>query len=395
MTNKIQILLCFILLQLITSCNESPEFQPQAVRVETSHPQYMTFRNTLRIQGNVEAENYANICARVDGNLDIMKVDKGDKVKKGQTLFQVDKENLEHEVKVSINNCNVEKMILEKAKLDYQIQKIKTESAREDYLRAKTLVKKHAVSESYYEDMLHDYSSSKSRLKLAKTNVKHSEISLERAENNLRIAQKKLADSKITASYPGVITKTFHETDEYVKKGDCVVRLEELDRLNVTAYINSEYYSQIRKNKTEANIYSLNGKKIVKTYITYKSPNIDTTTRNFEIELILPEQKKLVSGMLCNIEVILSEKKAYGVPEDAVIMRSGGKTSIFIAKKSKAVEKNVRTGLIYRGYIELTGKIKPNINVITKGQAFLNDGTRIKVMNKQNNKHEKTDNVSK
>ncbi len=115
--------------------------------------------------------------------------------------------------------------------------------------------------------------------------------------------------------------------------------------------------------------------------ISYRSPSIDPTSRTFEIKIDLPKNKHLASGMLCSIDLIFIEKMAYGVPTEAIMTRTGNRSIIFLPKQGKADALDIQCGIIDNDYTEIKNIADKNISVIIKGQAFLDTGTPIRIVN--------------
>ena len=59
------------------------------VKVRTDQPHPMHFRKQIRVQGTIEAYIFADVAARVGGNMEL-KVDDGDPIEKGQVLFVIE-----------------------------------------------------------------------------------------------------------------------------------------------------------------------------------------------------------------------------------------------------------------------------------------------------------------
>ena len=78
------------------------------IAVRTVKVEKRTFEDRIQVQGTLQAKNFANVAARVEGNLVEIAVDKGDKVEAGKTkLFEVDKENRERAVETARQNVAV------------------------------------------------------------------------------------------------------------------------------------------------------------------------------------------------------------------------------------------------------------------------------------------------
>ena len=67
------------------------EAAERVVKVVVMQPVKMEFVQKIRVQGNVETKAKAEVSSRISGTLDLMKADEGQRVRKGDILFQVDR----------------------------------------------------------------------------------------------------------------------------------------------------------------------------------------------------------------------------------------------------------------------------------------------------------------
>ena len=77
--------------------------EEKVVSVRIAKVSKRRFEDRINVQGTLEAKNYANVAARVDGNLVEIAVDRGDAVECGKTkLFETDKENRARAVALAV-----------------------------------------------------------------------------------------------------------------------------------------------------------------------------------------------------------------------------------------------------------------------------------------------------
>jgi hypothetical protein len=123
-----------------------------------------------------------------------------------------------------------------------------------------------------------------------------------------------------------------------------------------------------------------NGKLISKAKLNYKACSVDPLSRTFEIRAQLPAGAKVTSGTLCDIDLILVDRSGYGLPQNAVMFRKGGKYIAYIAEAGKANEVPIYPGFTTKGYTEIlnSDQLKNKIFIVT-GQYFVNDGSQIEI----------------
>jgi len=375
-------LLILILVFNLIGCGQKKEIEKvkqSTVKVVTSKLIPKLFQEKVRVLGNVEPKEYAMICARVGGVLDSIDIKEGDKVKKRQLLFQTDKINLENLLEISKENLNVVQASINEANANLAKNTAAYEKAVLDYERYKRLFKiDKAITKDAFERVESTWKQLKAGIKHANALVELTKAQARQAESSLKIAKKQLRDSQIKAPFDGVITHKYMENNEFAKLGQAVIRIENANNLELSMLLSSEYYEQVIENQTIVNIYSLKGKLLEKSKITYRSPFIEKTNRTFQIKVDLNSKDTFISGMLCSVEIVLTESKGFGIRKDAVLRRSQGESFIFIVKDEKAQLIEVKTGIIDNDLIELKNvNDLLNVQIVIQGQAFLNDGTPI------------------
>ncbi len=346
------------------------------IKVETMLPVKMKFKNEIKFQGNIEAVQYANVCARVDGTIDKLLFKEGDVIAKCATLFQSDKVNLENKVEIAKQNLSVTKSVLRRAVVSMAITKVKLDKVTIDLTRAKKLIESNIMSKDSYEKTELFYKQVQAEIELNKANLKHSQVLVEQSESLYKIALKELEDSIVKAPFDGVVVKKNKEYGEYAKLGESVLYIENPNELEVSLLIASEYYSMIIVNQTKSEIFNLNNNSLCNAVVTYRSPTIDPLTRTFEVKISLKKSAQLATGMICNVSLIFNEKEEYGVPTNSVILRTNNKHIVFSEDKGKAKEVEVSPGLRSGEYTELIDFNKA-LPVVIKGQAFLNNGVAV------------------
>ncbi len=377
-----QLLLTSLSLMLFLSgCREkeASESNAQPLKVQTAQLEKRLFSRKICAHATIQPIDRAAIAAKVNGTIDVLNVREGHKVKKDDILFQTDRKNLENQLLVARQNLRVSEATVRTSEDDVTIAQTTLDKATYDYKRMQTLLQSNAVSQTAFEQAEADWKRATASYNRALTVLSYNQVKVEQAKTILDITEKNLADSIIRAPYDGVITKKSHDLGEYVSAGMEILEIECQSALEASSLISSLYYPLVSMD-TNVLLYS-GGKKLCQVKLSYISPSIDPMSRTFEIKMNLPRQENLISGSLCDAEIILESRNNDGISSNAVIARSGGKNSVFVAENGKAVEIPVRIGLTTDNYTEilnaeaLTGK-----KIVVAGQYFLNDGTPVEII---------------
>ena len=149
--------------------------------------------------------------------------------------------------------------------------------------------------------------------------------------------------------------------------------------LNLFTEVVKQDYDQVEVGKTPA-IFSLDGKEMGRAVVTYKAPSIDPESRTFKFKVLVPKESKLVSGTLCDLTLILTEKEAYGLPADALLLRANDRYIAYaIDGEKRAKSFNIVRGIVDGKYCEVQNATELlNERFVVTGQTFVNNGTLLR-----------------
>jgi RND family efflux transporter MFP subunit len=350
-----------------------------SIKVEVSSLVHRNFQARLRVQGVLQATERASIAARVPGIIYSLKVDDGVRVTKGQTLFQIDKENLENQLLLARKDLEVATDMRKTVQADLEIARTKHEKALLDFKRAERLYNTQAISKTNFESAEVEFKNAASYVNKAIAVLDYTETQIQQKQAALDIAKKNLADSIITAPFSGTVTSKLKEEKEFVAVGTPVLKLENPNQLELSSFLSAVYYEKL-KIGTPIEIF-LNGKLIAKAKLDYKACFVDPLSRTFEIRAKLPEGTAATTGTLCDIDLIIEDRDGYGLPQNAIMFKKGGKYDAFIVEQGKAKEIPVSPGITTDGYTEILNSDQlQDKSFIVTGQYFVNDGTPIEIV---------------
>ena len=211
----------------------------------------------------------------------------------------------------------------------------------------------------------------------ARAAISNAEAQLKQAQSNLAIAVKNLNDSTITAPFDCVVSEKFVEENEFVSVGTEILKLENHNALEVVCFISSVYYNQILPGKTAVDFTDKSGKVFCRSRIVYKAPGIDPESRTFKIKIAVPAEAELVSGMLCELNIILAERESYGLPESAVLLRAQERMIAFtVDENNRARSVEIKRGIVDNGFAEIiNGSELADKRFVITGQTFINNGS--------------------
>lgn len=178
-----------------------------------------TIEDIVTAQGTLEPRDYVDVGAQVSGQLKKLYVDRGDQVKEGDLLAEIDPQSYESQVQADEANI---------AALKAQLEQQKAQAAYDalQLARAEKLVKTKAVSEQDLEekDKIH---------KVSQAAVAAIEAQIKQAEANLETHKIDLGYTKIYAPMSGIVSEKNAEEGETLNAKQTTPTIVQIANLSV------------------------------------------------------------------------------------------------------------------------------------------------------------------
>ncbi|MBO7683416.1 MAG: efflux RND transporter periplasmic adaptor subunit [Kiritimatiellae bacterium] len=340
---------------------ERAETRP-LVRVGAAR-QNVTFVDALRVQGSVRAKDAAGVSARIPGTIDAVFVDEGARVKKGDALFQVDRQNLENAVRAAKDDLAMAKAKL--AQAEATVGKAKMDAERMARLFEGSAVTKDSLEKAQVA------------AKSAAAAFEAAQATVTKAETGLAVAEKNLSDSCVRSPYNAIVTRKRQNVGDYVGPGVRVFDIENPSVYEISFSLNAAHYARVKPGETTVRLDKpLAGTRDIP--LSYRSPTVNAVTRTFEVRAQLPRTEDVAAGMLLDGEIVFASHTGQGVPSSAVADR-GGSDAVFAVENGKAVRIAVETGLETDGWREIVSPaLCPGKKIILEGMLLVNEGDEVR-----------------
>ena len=301
------------------------------------------FAGYLEVQGRVDFDQNATVGARAAGTLTSVRVQRGDRVRKGQVLATVDA-----------------------GVLDANIAEVRTRAdlARTIYEKQASLWKQQIGTEVQYLQAKNDYQA---------------------LQRNLASLGQQKALYNVVAPYAGVVDDVMLKLGETVSPGAAVVQLNSGQGGKVLAEISEAYAGSIKAgDKALVTLPDLGGEELVSTVRTV-SRTISAASRTFTAELRLPgnQAARLRPNMVATVRIQnYGSSNATVLPVDLIQHDEENAYVLVVARqagKPVAAKRVIKTGQTYNGKQEVTSGLKPGDEVISAGYQNLNEGQVLKI----------------
>ncbi len=278
-----------------------------------------SIKQTRQFLGRVVSDRTVNLSTRYSGYIEKVFVSENDKVKKGQTVFIVDKKPVEKEIsnlKLSIDVLESQLSALLSQK---EASKVSYETAKKIYLRDKKLYQKKGISKERLEISYSNYKKAEAQYQNILAKIKEVNSKIKQIKNKIKIKQIQLSYLDVKSPVDGIVSKVFLKEGNLALPGKPVVQIQTTENYKILVDFPPEVHI---KENSEAKIKA-QGKQI-KAHIRKIYPSADKNslyTAEIVVDKLPPDIK---SGSLVNVEVVLKEAKGFVVPKNALLHLSNG-----------------------------------------------------------------------
>jgi HlyD family secretion protein len=319
--------------------------------VSVTRPRTEQFSRTVVATGSVFAWQEAVIGSEVGGyRVAEVRVDVGDRVRKGQELVRLADELLAAEVASR-----------RAAKAQAEAQLV---TASSNLRRAESLEGSGAVSASERERLKSEDLAARARV--------------EAASSELTAAELRLRYTRVVAPDDGVVTSRTVVVGQIAQAGGEMLRLLRQGRVEWRAEIPEGRLREVKVGQV-ARVTTADGSELMGKVRTV-APTIQSGTRTGLVYVDLPKPEDARPGMFARGEIEISRSSASTLPLASVVVRDGY-SYVFVVNAKQGVERRrIQTGALRNGRVEVLSGLKPTDQVVERGAGFLKDGDTIRVV---------------
>ncbi|MBO9645077.1 MAG: efflux RND transporter periplasmic adaptor subunit [Pseudacidovorax sp.] len=321
-----------------------------ALTVTVVQPQPADLVAGLPANGNIAAWQEAIIGSESAGlRLADVRVNVGDVVKKGQVLATFSGDTVQAEVA--------------QARASLAEAEAAAADAAANAERARTLSATGALSQAQINQYLTTGQTAKARVEAARA--------------ALQAQQVRQRNTQVLAPDDGVISSRTATVGAVVGSGAELFRLVRRGRLEWRAEVASNELPRVRVGQ-KARVTAASGVTVEGT-VRALAPTVDPQTRNALVYVDLPANGDVRAGMYARGEFMLGRVEQLTVPQSAVVVRDGFASVFEVGPDGKVAMRRVRTGQRAGDRIAIAEGVKPEMKLVERGAAFLNDGDVVQV----------------
>ncbi|MBN8570892.1 MAG: efflux RND transporter periplasmic adaptor subunit [Ignavibacteria bacterium] len=291
---------------------------------------------TISSTGTIESVN-VTISSKVAGQIDALNFKEGDKIKEGDLLLTIDHDLLDiqlRQAQAGVDLAQAQYNLVKNGatKNDIKIQsdlveqaRINLDAAKTDRDRTENLYKENSITKQQYDNALSRYDLAAAQYQTAKDNlnkiknitrpedIESARANLNKAMSAYDLLKQNINDCSVYAPVNGIISKKFIEKGEIVNPQSSLLKISDLETVNLMIYISETELGKVKLNETADVTVDAYKDKVYKGRVIFISPEAEFTPKNIQTK---DERTKLVFGVKLEIPNPQFDLKP-GMPADA------------------------------------------------------------------------------
>ena len=363
------------------ACSRSTPADPQAAQVAARSgkipigvvtAQRKDLTRTITLAGTLVAFSEATLYGKVAGYVKSIHVDKGDTVRRGQTLAVLEAPEMLKEVDQAEASFREARASLDRAKAEADLQSA-------TYKRYSEVHGKDPDAVSNQE--LDEY---RSRSEVADAEVKLAEARVETARANHERLVALNGYASITAPFSGVVTARYVDPGALIQaatsstQGQPVVSVQNLDTIRVYVSVPELDVPFVHIGTPASLTTAAYPRKVFKAAVTRFAEALEPSTRTMKTEIDLRNfQHVLRPGMYGDVTLEIEKLPNVLVIPDYALAVEGSKRLVWVVRDGTAHRVQVETGLDDGNQVEVRSGLKGGEQVVVAGKDGLAEGKAV------------------
>jgi RND family efflux transporter MFP subunit len=312
---------------------------PRAIVVETAVVETGSIAREIEVSGVVEPIRTVSVNSQLATTVRGVFVEEGDRVSTGTVLARLEDAELT---------------------VDLEAARAALEAARAAFERAEQLREREVITLPEYE---------RERTALA---------AAEAAERRLAT---RVGYATVRSPIAGVVTAKRVEAGDVVGTQTPLFEIADVSTLVVPIGVSELDIARLAPGDTiEVSLDAVPGRPL-RGRIRRIFPAADPATRLVPVEIALESGSQARPGYLARVRLRLERREDVAlVPASAILTGAAGEESAFVVENGKALRREIETGLVSEGRVEIVRGLTPGEAVVVAGGSSLREGTAVRIM---------------
>lgn len=396
-------------LALLAGCagdgNTAEEVIAQGTPVNVMTLKKTEIDNLRTLVGKTQPVQEISVYAKVPGIVTQIGPEVGQPVEKGTLLFSVEDKDIRLQVEQALAGLNSARANLTRsgggaaelqlaqlrsslaqAQLMYQDAQAALDSAKILYDAGAVSKLELDTSETRAKTAFQQYETARKALELTentinKENLAVASAQVQQAQAAYDLAKSQLGNARATSPISGLVSVRNATVGEILSSAAPAYTVVDLSSVVVEIQVMQELINTLSAGTQVSLDISAAGSEPFLGTIVAVSPSVDPRTQAYLVKIEVPNPEgRIKGGMLASVRLVTASRgQVLVVPMDAVL-DDRGKSVLFVVEGDTAVRKEVTMGLSDGAFVEVQGPLEEGMQIVIKGQGFLQDGAKVMVV---------------
>ena len=329
--------------------------------------------------GTVSAKDASILSSKIMGVVKSVYIKEGDRVKKDQVLVDIDPRQVKAQL-LQTQAALSEARKAESAALSAQhAAKATADLARATYDRYVNLMKTESASRQEFDEVSARFRQAEAALGQTQSMVEAARFRTQQAEAAVAGADVSEKDSRILAPFDGAISAKLVDPGSLASPGTPLLKIESTDVFHVDIIVPESFIQFIALSQAVSVSIPSAGSKAFEGTVQAISPAADAASRSFMVQVAVPFQQAIHSGMFSRVTLTQGNQEKLLIPASALI-HQGQLTGIFLLDADQIARFRIlRTGRTSGAMIEALSGIRPGDRFVVIPPPDMVDGLRVEV----------------
>ncbi len=363
---------------------------PAPIATETTKVQARELQRSVEAVGTLDPNEEVTVSNQVEGTVEKLLVDLGDAVRAGQLIAQLDTRELELNVhqqeaalqqelaRVGLTDPNGSfdegtTSQVRQAEAAFADAKIRLD-------RTKKLTESGVIAQQQLDAQQAQYDAADAALRSARETVRNIRAGIAAKKAALALAQKKLADAKVTAPLAGFIKDRPAAAGQFLRANSPVVTIVQNSPLKLHADVPESAVAYVKVDRPVQFHVDAFPQRGFEGKITRLSPSVDQQSRTLKLEaLVNNSDGQLKPGFFARVTVQTDRKDKTLVVPAASLMTVSGIEKVFVIESNKVSERIVKSGVRLGNEVEIVDGLKEGELIAKSNLDTLQQGREVSV----------------
>ncbi|MEX0776116.1 MAG: efflux RND transporter periplasmic adaptor subunit [Phycisphaeraceae bacterium] len=296
--------------------------------------------------GTLEARVAATISPKISGLLTQVLADQGDRVTKGQLLATLDDGDLRQQVEMAkadraIAQAGVERAAAEVVRAEATAKLAHLEFTRTEQLRSTGVATPHEFDLA--TERRHVADADLKRAQLAKIEMERQVL---KTDESLRYYDARLADTRISSPFDGLVVRRSREEGDIVVPGSEILQVISTEQMWISAWVDETAMAALATGQPARVAFRSQTEAPCRGTVARVAPSADRETRELLVDVTVTELPPTWAvGQRAEVYIQTAKKDSALLAPAAAIVWRQGKPGLYVSNAGHAQWRSVELGL--------------------------------------------------